>query len=142
MQPQGHVTTPVTKTELITDTQPELICRHKDRTHCRHKDRTNLSSQRRNLSHSQRRVLRYQCHTDYSIQLGNHRVITRHGTRIKHKEFTDYMNSKHNSFPSSFTKPFNIQRYSQASQSLQTHFLSKRFCINSPNYQSIFKFCE
>ena len=53
--------------ELITDTQLELICRHKDGTQrcpkieliCRHKDETHMPSQGQ--------VLRYQCHTEYSI---------------------------------------------------------------------------
>ena len=146
IQPQGHVTMPpqrwnssaVTKMELITDTQLELICRHKDKTHhrhkgeliCRHKNGTNLPSQRRNSSSSQRWVLRYQCHIDYSIQLGNHRVITRHGTRVKHKELTDYKNSKHSSFPSSFTKTFEVSN-------IFTRFLifPKSFIVNKIFYQ-------
>ena len=116
----------ITKMELIVDTQPELICCHKDETHMP----------------SQRRVLRYQCHTDYGIQLGNHWIITCYGTRVKHKKLIDYMNSKHSSFPSSFTKPFIIQRYSQASQSLQTHFLSKDFVSILPIIKASLNFAN
>ena len=111
-------------------------------THRRHKDGTNMPSQRRNsititkmgakipMSHRLQYLARF------------HQVITCHSTWVEHKELTYYMNSKHNSFPSNFTKPLNIQRYSQPFQSLQTHFLSKDFVSTLPIIKASLNFAN
>ena len=62
------------------------------------------------------------------------------GKNIKSSQFT--WNQNIVQFQVDSQIPLKYPKYLQSSQSLQTHFLSKRFCINFPKYQSIFNFAN
>ena len=62
------------------------------------------------------------------------------GKNIKSSQFTQNQNAVQ--FQVVSQKPLKYPKYSQSFQSLQTHFLSRGFCINFPKYQIIFNFAN